>query len=225
MAGILDQVQETPVDDILQRLESGEDVEAVRRALDLEASAIVVALASGGLGVGLDDGPPLIQGKPTRPKLLPAASERSLAKLFPSASEPRRLALAAGLLQAFDAWDPSHEAAQEADDRGERLTSQFWHGIAHRREPDAWNAGYWFRRVGRHQDFPSIASAARPLLEEHADAGLTDRLVGRGWDPESFIQLTTRESADSNAGILGRRIQRLEFSILLGTSLGQVAQR
>ena len=66
-------------------------------------------------------------------------------------SDGLRLALAAGLLQIHDFWDASHEAAQEADDLGERDFSAYWHGIAHRREPDAGNASYWFRRVGRHR--------------------------------------------------------------------------
>ena len=73
-------------------------------------------------------------------------------RCFPGTPHRPRLALAAGLLQIHDFWDASHDAAQRADDQGEREFSAYWHGIAHRREPDAGNAAYWFRRVGRHRD-------------------------------------------------------------------------
>ena len=99
--------------------------------------------------------------------------------MFPSVPHPKRLALAAGLLQMHDFWDASHDAAQQADDRGERGTSAYWHGIAHRREPDASNAAYWFRRVGRHAVFVPLAEAARPLFERRACGRSRNRLMPR----------------------------------------------
>ena len=50
----------------------------------------------------------------------------------------------------------------------------------HRREPDASNAGYWFRRVGEHAVFDELARQAR-------DIGL--RLSSERWDPFEFIDL------------------------------------
>jgi len=232
MPGILDRIEHSgdgpilagrgvAVAEVIDRLEAGENEEAVRRSLGLIAADVVAAIASSGLGDGLDDGPPLIRGGPRRPKLVAAASDRSLAALFPDADRPRRLALAAGLLQVLDAWDPSHTAAQEADDQGERQTSQYWHGIAHRREPDAGNAGYWFRRVGRHPAFDDLAEAARPVLDEHGDPALTDRLMRGGWDPVAFVDVCTSVPPGSPTAAVAGGIQRMEMAILLAYSLHQ----
>jgi hypothetical protein len=152
-----------------------------------------------------------------------SASEPALAELLPNASRPARLALSAALLQILDAWEASHEAAQEADDLGERRFSAYWHGIAHRREPDAGNAAYWFRRVGRHALFPALAAAARPSLDAHGDAIWKARLIGPGgWDPLAMVDLCTRSRAGSEEERLARRLQRLEMSILLEATAGVV---
>ena len=124
--------------------------------------------------------PGLTQAAPRRPWLARALGEPAWAEAFPRSSRPARLALAAGLLQIHDFWDASHEAAQQADDLGERGSSAYWHGIAHRREPDAGNAAYWFRRVGRHPIFGRLAEVARLILEEHGDTSLSGSLLAAG---------------------------------------------
>ncbi|MFO0222939.1 MAG: hypothetical protein ACK56E_06450, partial [Planctomyces sp.] len=57
---------------------------------------------------------------------------------------------AAGLLLYWDFAEESHQISQTMERRGNPRTADYWHGIMHRREPDAGNAGYWFRRVGDH---------------------------------------------------------------------------
>jgi hypothetical protein len=206
-----------PVDDVLARLEKGESLPQVGQSLGLGAGDLIASLEHAALGAGPDDGPPLVQAKPRRPALASAVSEESLARLLPNCIQPARLALAAGLLQILDFWDASHEAAQKAGDLGERAVSSYWHGVAHRREPDAGNAAYWFRRVGRHASFPALAEAARPLLEAHRDATLTARLCPResGWDPFAMIDFCTSARRGSTQEALARRLQRLEMEILL----------
>ena len=100
----------------------------------------------------------LVQAKPRAPRLAQALVGAGLGRRVPGRSSCRDgWRSRPGLLQVHDFWDASHEAAQQADDLGERDFSAYWHGIAHRREPDAGNAAYWFRRVGRHPVFTPLA--------------------------------------------------------------------
>lgn len=178
------------------------------------AADVVAALAFAGLGGDL--GPSLVRSSPSRPALLSAASEPAMAALLPRAKRPDRLALSAGLLQVLDFWGESHEAAQEADDLGESAFSPYWHAIAHRREPDPGNAGYWFRRVGRHPSFAALAEVVRPLLDAHGDPGLSSRLLkGGAWDPTAFVAFCGSAREGSEAERLARRIQRAEMLVLL----------
>jgi hypothetical protein len=95
------------------------------------------------------------------------------AVLFPEARAPE--AALAGLLVYFSLMDEAHAVAQ----RVENQDNNFWHGIVHRREPDAGNASYWFRRVRAHPIFPE-------LREEAARLGVD---FGVRWDPFAFIDL------------------------------------
>ena len=198
--------------DILSRLESGESPET----LGLDAAGLVAAIADATLAENGGLGPSLVHSSPTHRSLLKTASEPELARLLPRSARPGRLALAAGLLQALDFWEESHQAAQEANDLGESRFSPYWHAIAHRREPDPGNAGYWFRRVGKHPVFASLAEAARPLLNAHGDPALTDRLLkGGAWDPMAFVAFCGSAPRDSRTEALGRRIQAAEMRLLL----------
>lgn len=79
--------------------------------------------------------------------------ERSLSRSEP----PEGLSLAARALwwDAKGDWSKAHECAQEQDD-----ASGAWvHAYLHRKEGDAGNAGYWYRRAGK-------AHAAQPLADE-----------------------------------------------------------
>ena len=141
--------------------------------------------------------------------------------MFPSARHPLRLAMAAGLLQVHDFWEASHEAAQKADDSGERTTSAYWHGIAHRREPDGANAAYWFRRVGRHPVFSPLAQAARPLFDQERLPELAEQLIPKdAWNPNAMTELCTTAKAGTPRERLARRLERLEMWLLLEASFG-----
>jgi len=202
-----------PVAEIVDRLESGESAAAVSdgRPLDL-----IAALGFAALGDDSSMGPALIQRPSVRPGLAGALSEDAVGQLFPSAPRPSRLALLAGVLQVHDFWHASHDAAQEADDLGERRFSAYWHGVAHRREPDPGNASYWFRRVGKDPLFPALADAARPLLESQGDERWTARLIGSGgWDPFAMIDLCSEARPGTRERTLARRLQRLEMKLLL----------
>jgi hypothetical protein len=208
---------EISVSQIIDRVESGETPSS--KPGGIAPIDWIAAAAACALGDEQALGPALVQEKPRRAKLAKALSEPALATMFPSASHPKRLALAAGLLQMHDFWEASHDAAQQADDRGERNTSAYWHGIAHRREPDASNAAYWFRRVGRHPAFVPLAEAARPIF---AEAGLpgaeADLNPSGGWNANAMTNMCTTARAGTLEERLARRLQRLEMWLLLEAS-------
>ena len=199
---------------VIGRLEAGEAPAAVASTLFLDSADLVALIAVEAFGENVTDGPALVQAAPRRPGLASALSEPALAGLFPGATRPARLALSAGLLQVHDFWDLSHQAAQQAGDLGESRYSAWWHGIAHRREPDAGNASYWFRRVGPHPLFPELAEAARPIVE--TEPHLAALLPGGTWDPFAFIDLCTRVRRNV---WLAQILQRLEMRLLLGASI------
>jgi hypothetical protein len=64
--------------------------------------------------------------------------------------------LRAGLYLYFDCWEDAHAVAQDIN----TAEGSYWHAIVHRREPDAANAGYWFRQVAEHGIFPALCKRA-----------------------------------------------------------------
>ena len=131
--------------------------------------------------------------------------------------------MAAGLLQVFDFWDASHEAAQQADDLGERDASAYWHGIAHRREPDPGNAAYWFRRVGRHP----VSAAAGPGRPAPARSAQRPRpalpLALRRLESAGHDRPVSQATPGSPREDLARRLQRLEMWLLLEATFETLA--
>jgi hypothetical protein len=204
------------VTDVIGRLEAGELPVKLVRPNGLLAADLIAALAQAALGDDHSMGPALVQASPAYRTLLPSLSEPAWVAVFPSAPHRARLSLSAGLLQIHDFWDASHDAAQRADDLGERDFSAYWHGIAHRREPDAGNAAYWFRRVGKHPVFKPLAEAGRTLLDPEGDAQLANRLIpGGDWNPMVMIELCTQARPGTREESVARKLQRLEMWLLV----------
>jgi len=113
-------------------------------------------------------------------------------------------AVRAGLLLYAGYWDEAHTVAQDLH----TPEGSYWHAILHRLEPDAWNAGYWFRRVGAHPVFPQVHAAALALGYPHA---------GRAWDPLRFIEFceqAARQPGSPNEQ-MARQLQYAEWEALL----------
>lgn len=139
-----------------------------------------------------------------------------------------RKCMTSGILLLWDFLHESHEISQTMEGRGNPGTADYWHGIMHRREPDAGNAAYWFRRVGLHPAFETLASNLHGWMKE---AGASDEEVALAekklisndaFDPRAVIELSTQ--AIRKPGQLEdrtlRRVQYLEILNLLAWSLG-----
>ncbi len=167
----------------------------------------------------------------SRPRLVPLpadASRRWLqAHLFEGdlvaspQSTADAVALRAGLLQIHDFLDASHRQSQSVEGRGLHAAGDYWHAIMHRREPDYGNSKYWFRRVGWHPAFDTLAERATNILEGCTDpesAAWQRRLVTpSGWDPFAFVDLCEACAADEDAplSIAASEIQWQEMRLLL----------
>lgn len=128
---------------------------------------------------------------------------RSSRELFPEAARPE--AAHAGLWMYFGFFDESHAIAQDL----KTAEGSYWHGILHRMEPDAWNAGYWFGRVGQHPVFPALHAAAKALGYP----------VGGRWDAKAFIDACDRTGAGRDP--LLEQVQLAEWQILFDYCAGK----
>ena len=108
----------------------------------------------------------------------------------------------AGLWLYHDFLDEAHTISQDIP----TATGSYWHGMMHRREPDASNAAYWFRRVGSHPIFDGLAKEAQ-------DLGL--KLDSDRWNPFDFIDLCEKHRGTGTAEEMRlRRVQQKEWQLL-----------
>ncbi len=131
---------------------------------------------------------------------------RSAVDLFPSARYPQEAL--SGLFLRLNNWEKSHQLSQELD----TVEGSYWHGIAHRLEPDYSNAGYWFRRVGQHPIFPQLQVAASEVLAGHR----TPWRLGESWDPFLFNRWCEEATRGGDAAKLtvAIAIQEAEWELL-----------
>ncbi len=113
-------------------------------------------------------------------------------------------ACVAGILLARDRFHDSHAVSQDLA----TAEGSYWHGILHRREPDAGNAKYWMRQVGRHPVHVGLAAATRQLGAE--------RLLDRGaWNAVRFIDACTASGGDDRQAEILSAVQAKEMELLL----------
>ncbi len=133
-----------------------------------------------------------------------------------------------GLLLLWDFLDESHEISQTMEGKGSPRTADYWHGIMHRREPDAGNASYWFRRVGSHPAMDHLGTQLivrmRELKASFEMLQLAESrlLKSKSFDPFAMIELSTAalRNPGSEADQTLRMVQYLEILNLLAWSCG-----
>jgi len=131
-------------------------------------------------------------------------------KLFPASKDP--LAPMAGLWLYFNCFEEAHKLIDDPSS----ADATFWHAILHRREPDAGNAAYWFRRLGDHPIFKPLALETREILKRNPTAEFR---IGQ-WDPFAFINFCerAREQPGSIQERVAMEIQRAEWQLLFDHS-------
>ena len=123
--------------------------------------------------------------------------------------------LRAVALLYHDHHDEAHDLVQDLTDADGALI----HGILHRREPDYWNAKYWFRRFVAHPAHLALGKRLRSLAKTPAEVESAASLTLPGaFDPFGFV-----DACESVAKIPVthpttawlRRVQQAEFEDLV----------
>jgi hypothetical protein len=130
---------------------------------------------------------------------LQALTDEAITPSNRPANRPAAALCRAGLWLAYHFLDQAHRISQD-DPTPE---GSYWHALMHRREPDAWNSKYWFRRVGDH---PVIAQ----LRQQAANT------LGYPYTtPFDFVDFCERVRGQGSADEqLAREVQRLEWRLL-----------
>jgi hypothetical protein len=127
---------------------------------------------------------------------------------------PARVLLEATTLLFHDHWDQAHDLVGDLTDPD----AAWIHGILHRREPDYWNAKYWFRRCDMHPGFNRLHAEIRNWPPE-SDGEIIRRLTLPGsFDPFAFVDAVeaseTHRQHTESAEFL-KKIQQAEFEALM----------
>jgi hypothetical protein len=145
----------------------------------------------------------------------PALEAMTIESLF-GAAKVGRPDLAQCCLAALwlyhDFLDRSHTISQDIAG----AEGSWWHGIMHRREPDYGNAGYWFRRVGKHPVCePLRRRAAELATAAGSPAGSAFFVRQSAWNSLAFIELCEASmGGDPACELLCRQVQRAEWDLL-----------
>jgi hypothetical protein len=128
-----------------------------------------------------------LKGVPLAP-LGPGRPDESLrAKIAAFALPP---ACMAGLWLRCNFLHESHEVSQDLH----TSEGSFWHAIMHRREPDAWNSKYWWRKVGRHPVLDQLKAEFPEYSTPEAFVDFCERVRGSGSkDEERAVAIQQRE--------------------------------
>lgn len=170
--------------------------------------------------------PPSLGPGPRRNRLSTAELRTRLTPFNRSGNgecNPRSLLEAVALLY-HDHHDLAHDLVQDlACQEGVLI-----HAILHRREPDYWNAKYWFRRVTDHPMYRSLTVRLQALESSTAsEEWMPELLLADSFDPISMVDACEKvEGKDENlpAVTFLREVQQMEFECLVEHLLANAGQ-
>ncbi len=134
-------------------------------------------------------------------------------------ADPAAELLSATALLYHDHHDPAHNLVQDRTDADGCLV----HAILHRREPDYWNAAYWFRRLSGHPIYRALTPGATRAAQSPEARGVLERLTLSGdIDPLALVHECQRvaESPCTRSIAYLRQVQHLEFAALVEHLMG-----
>ena len=150
------------------------------------------------------ENPPALGPGPRQDRLSIARVDAGLARvLWESSTRPesRPMIRALALL-----WHDHHDAAHALVQDASGGEGAYIHGMLHRREPDFWNAKYWFRRAGPMPFF-------KPLAEQLKRMKGVEALVGGGsFDAARFVDMVEAGASDE---VTLKRVQAAEFRVVV----------
>jgi len=145
-------------------------------------------------------------------------------ELFGAAARDASMSTAcrAGLLLWNDDLDASHHISQGIENE----TGSFWHAIMHRREGDAANSQYWWRKVGEHPAFADVYTETMSALENESQEAAREfatalRRAGT-WEPMEFVKRCETALRDGAPTDWLQRVQVVEMAVLLSWCRAQI---
>lgn len=125
-------------------------------------------------------------------------------------------ALQAAFWLLFDFMKESHDISQTIA----TPSGSYWHGVLHRREPDAFNAKYWMARVGEHPIFPELLNDAHEIAARVPNQISPKLNELKSWDAAWFTDQCCSEMEPPTKEVL-LEIQRREWSLLFDYNFGK----